>query len=47
MALAPIFASLGAYLMLGEVVPELGIVGIAVTLAGVVVVILEEEQETG
>ena len=47
MALAPIFASLGAYLMLGEVVPELGIVGIAVTLAGVVVVILEEEEGTG
>lgn len=47
MALAPIFASLGAYLMLGEVVSELGIVGIALTLAGVVVVILEEEERTG
>jgi drug/metabolite transporter (DMT)-like permease len=47
MALAPIFASLGAYFMLGEVVPELGAIGIAVTLAGVVVVILEEEERTG
>ena len=47
MALSPIFASLGAYFMLGEVVSELGIVGIALTLAGVVVVILEEEKRTG
>ncbi len=47
MALAPIFASLGAYVMLGEVVPAMVIVGIAVTLAGVVVVILEEEEQTG
>jgi drug/metabolite transporter (DMT)-like permease len=47
MALAPIFASLGAYLMLGEIVPETGMIGIAVTLLGVVVVILEEEERTG
>jgi drug/metabolite transporter (DMT)-like permease len=47
MALAPIFASVGAYLMLGEVLPEFGIIGIAVTLVGVVVVILEEEERTG
>jgi len=32
MALAPIFASVGAYLMLGEVISALAIVGIAITL---------------
>jgi drug/metabolite transporter (DMT)-like permease len=47
MALSPIFASIGAYLMLGETIPTLGIVGIAITLAGVVVVILEEEERSG
>jgi drug/metabolite transporter (DMT)-like permease len=47
MALAPIFASIGAYLMLGETIPELAILGIATTLAGVIVVILEEEERSG
>lgn len=47
MALAPIFASLGAYLMLGEVLPTLAIIGIAITLAGVVLVILEGEERSG
>jgi len=47
MALDPIFASFGAYLMLGEILPQLAIVGIVVTLAGVVIVILEEEERSG
>lgn len=47
MALAPIFASVGAYLMLGETISMLAIVGIATTLAGVVIVILEGEEHSG
>jgi drug/metabolite transporter (DMT)-like permease len=47
MALAPIFASVGAYMMLGEIISTLAIVGIGVTLAGVVVVIFEGEERSG
>ena len=47
MALSPIFASIGAYLMLGETLPTLAIVGIAITLGGVVVVTLEEGERSG
>lgn len=47
MALAPIFASVGAYLMLGEVLPTLAIIGIGITLAGVIIVILEGEEHSG
>lgn len=47
MALAPIFAAVGAYLMLGETIPELAIVGIIITLIGVVMVILESEERSG
>jgi drug/metabolite transporter (DMT)-like permease len=47
MALAPIFAAATAYLMLGETIPELALVGIAVTLVGVVVVILESDAQGG
>ncbi|HYB66905.1 MAG TPA: DMT family transporter, partial [Candidatus Acidoferrales bacterium] len=47
MALAPIFAAVGAYLMLGETIPELAIAGIGITLIGVVVVILESEERSG
>jgi drug/metabolite transporter (DMT)-like permease len=43
-ASAPIFASIGAYLMLGETIPTLAIVGIALTLAGIVIVLLEREH---
>jgi drug/metabolite transporter (DMT)-like permease len=43
-ASAPIFASIGAYLMLGEIIPTLAIVGIALTLAGIVIVLLERED---
>jgi drug/metabolite transporter (DMT)-like permease len=46
-SLSPIFASMVAYLMLGEIIPSLAIVGIAMTLGGVVVVMLEEEERSG
>jgi len=47
MALSPIFASLGAYLMLGETIPAIAVLGIALTLGGVVLVILEGEEHSG
>jgi drug/metabolite transporter (DMT)-like permease len=47
MALSPIFAAIGAYLMLGETIRTLATVGIAITLVGVAVVILEEEERSG
>ena len=47
MALAPIFAGGGAYLMLGETIRELAVVGIVITLFGVVIVILESEERSG
>jgi drug/metabolite transporter (DMT)-like permease len=47
MALSPIFAAIGAYLMLGETLPTLATVGIVITLVGVAVVILEEEERSG
>ena len=46
MSLSPIFAALGAYLMLGEILSPLIITGIAVTLIGVIVVILEKEEKS-
>ncbi len=46
MAASPIFASIGAFLILGETLPELAALGIAVTLAGIVVVLLEKEKDT-
>jgi len=46
-ALAPLFASVGAYLMLGEVLSTLAIIGIATTLIGVIIVILEREERSG
>ncbi len=47
MALAPVFAILGAYLMLGEVIAQLALVGIAVTLTGVIIVVFESEERSG
>jgi drug/metabolite transporter (DMT)-like permease len=47
MALSPIFAAIGAYLMLGETLATLAMVGIVITLVGVAVVILEEEERSG
>jgi len=46
MALSPIFASIAAFLLLGETISLRGIVGISVTLTGVAWVILEREQDT-
>lgn len=45
MALSPIFASVGAYFMLGETFPPLAVLGIAVTLTGIIVVLLEKEEK--
>ena len=47
MALAPIFAALGAYVMLDETIGELAAFGIALTLIGVALVILESEGRSG
>lgn len=47
MALSPIFASVGAYLMLREIIPTLAILGMAITLGGVVIVVLEAEERSG
>lgn len=46
-ASAPIFASVGAYLMLGEVLPTFAIIGIMITLLGIIIVILEGEERSG
>jgi drug/metabolite transporter (DMT)-like permease len=43
---APIFASLGAYWMLGETFSPVSMVGIAVTLTGIAVVLLEREESS-
>lgn len=47
MALSPIFAAVSAYAMLGETIGALAILGIAVTLVGIVTVILESEERSG
>jgi drug/metabolite transporter (DMT)-like permease len=41
MASSPIFASVGAFLMLGETFPALAVLGVAITLVGIFVVLLE------
>jgi len=46
MALSPIFAAVGAFLMLGETISPLAIIGMALTLGGVVWVILEREERS-
>lgn len=46
MAAAPIFASLGAYVFLGETFSSLSILGIAVTLTGIILVLLGREEKT-
>jgi len=45
MASSPIFASVGAYLLLGETFSSLSMLGVAVTLTGIVVVLLEREEK--
>lgn len=47
MALSPLFAAVGAYMLLGETIPTSAIVGIGLTLAGVVIVILESHESSG
>jgi drug/metabolite transporter (DMT)-like permease len=42
MASSPIFAAVSAFLMLGETFPSLAFLGIAVTLLGIIVVVLEK-----
>ena len=44
MASSPIFAAIGAYLMLGETISPWSLLGVAVTLTGIVVVLLEREE---
>lgn len=46
-AMSPIFASIVAYLILGETIPTFAILGIGITLGGIIVVILEEEERSG
>lgn len=46
MAAAPIFASLGAYMFLGETFSSLSILGIAVTLTGIILVLLGREEKS-
>jgi drug/metabolite transporter (DMT)-like permease len=46
MALSPIFAAVGGYLLLKEVLTPFSILGIAVTLTGVILVILESEEKS-
>ncbi len=43
---SPIFASVAAFWMLGETFGPLSILGVAVTLTGVVVVLLEKEEKS-
>jgi drug/metabolite transporter (DMT)-like permease len=47
MALAPVFAAVSAYTMLGETIGSLAIIGIVITLIGVVTVIMEAEERSG
>ncbi|MBD3237687.1 MAG: EamA family transporter [Candidatus Eisenbacteria bacterium] len=47
MSLAPVFAAVAAYLVLGEILRPWAIVGVIVTLAGIVIVILESEGASG
>lgn len=47
MALAPIFALVGGYFMLGETISTLEAIGVAITLLGVTMVILEADVRSG
>jgi drug/metabolite transporter (DMT)-like permease len=46
MALSPIFAAFGAFFLMGEGLTLLAILGITITLAGVMIVILEREEKS-
>jgi len=45
MASSPIFASAGAYLILNETFSPLSVLGIVITLTGIIVVLLEREEK--
>ncbi len=47
MALSPVFASIGAYMLTGETILPTAIIGMSVTLAGIIIVILEREDRSG
>lgn len=47
MALSPVFASLGAYILTGETILPAAVAGMSVTLAGIIIVILEREDRSG
>jgi drug/metabolite transporter (DMT)-like permease len=47
MALSPIFAALSAYVLLGETIREFAVIGVGITLLGIVIVILEAEEQSG
>jgi drug/metabolite transporter (DMT)-like permease len=42
-ASSPIFASVGAFMLFGETISALSMLGVAITLTGIIVVVLEEE----
>jgi drug/metabolite transporter (DMT)-like permease len=46
MALSPAIATVAAYLVLGEEMPLMGLLGIGVTLAGIIWVVLERSAQT-
>jgi len=47
MALSPIFAAIAAFLLMGEALSAFAMLGIGITLFGVMVVLLEREDRTG
>jgi drug/metabolite transporter (DMT)-like permease len=47
MSLAPIFSAIAAYCVMGEILGLWAIIGIAITLSGVGLVILEREEDSG
>lgn len=46
MSLSPIFAAILAYLILNEILTELAILGMIITIIGVVIVIIEKEEKS-
>lgn len=47
MALAPIFSTVSAFIMLGELLRPWAILGVVTTMAGIVIVILESDRSSG
>ncbi len=46
MALSPVFASASAYLMLGDTLSPLSVIGMVVTLTGIFIVLLERKEKS-